>query len=135
MKSILGISILVSTTISFCGLPFLGCSDSGVEIGTVLGSFQYTAFDTTNAIVEQGELVLGKNESGRLAGRWSFTKSGSGELAGTISHDTIRVNLHPRFVDHNLILFGIMQGNTIRGTWTWIGFQGVIGRGTFEAVK
>ncbi len=127
--------ICLTLAICLSVLWFVACIDSGTDIGTVLGTFQYTAFDTANAVVDQGEILFGKKESGRLAGRWWFSKSGNGELAGTMRSDTIWVNLHPQFRDHNLILFGIMQGNMIRGQWTWIGLPGVMSEGTFEAIK
>ncbi len=53
-----------STTLALflLGLLLAGCTDSGLDIGTVLGPFQYTAFDSSNAVVERGSIVLGKSE-------------------------------------------------------------------------
>ena len=60
----------------------LGYADSGVGIGVVLGLFQYTAFDSTNAVIEHGKILLGKKESGLLAGRCGFPKAAAANWQG-----------------------------------------------------
>lgn len=121
------------------GLVFLGvlaCQDKGSEIdGEPLGVFRYTGFDSSQAVVDRGWLSLSVKDFRSVRGDWMLENTGSGQLAGFLSNDTLYIDLHPQYRDHNLILFGTLRGKYYRGIWSWIGFPGVMSSGTFEAVR
>lgn len=62
---------------------------------------------------------------------------GGGQLSGSRSGDTIRLNLNPHMNDNNVTLVGKIDesGNTLRGTWEWSTFTGVSATGRFAATR
>ena len=110
------------------------CKDTGTSHNRLyLGTFAYKASDTLEVVVAQGNITLYTDNS-KVTGYWRFDDGRSGELAGTASNGNIALNLNPRFVDNNLILQGILSGDTLAGNWQQIGFPGVTA-GTFLAVR
>jgi hypothetical protein len=119
----------------------IGCTDLGTNVdGTPLGYFAYTGYESTNVAIDRGWLYLtikdeAMTEPPGISGRWSLKNSGSGDLAGSLVNDTVWINLHPQFKDHNLILVGRLEGKRYWGIWQWIGFAGVMSKGTFVAIR
>ncbi len=109
------------------------------------GRFQYQAYDTSGTLIVQGWFTMTIIDSTNVQGEWHFNKVGNpsniglhygdGLLRGAFYHAGLSVGLNPNYVDNNVVLFGTIDGNSYSGTWQWIGFPGVINRGTFQAVK
>lgn len=114
----------------------LACEDNGSELdGEPLGVFRYTAFDSSLTVVDRGWLSLRMKNLQSVRGDWMLENTGSGQLAGFLNNDTLYIDLHPQYKDHNLILFGTLQGKYYHGIWSWLGFPGVMSSGTFEAMR
>jgi hypothetical protein len=58
---------------------------------------------------------------------------GKGTLEGTALGDTLFLNLNPGFADNNVLLSGVLHGGSFSGTWTWVGFPGILNQGTFRS--
>jgi hypothetical protein len=112
-----------------------------------VGSYAYSGYDAEGALVVTGRLELfaePEPKTGYL-GRWDFQAEpgvdrigpqvGQGNAWGTISFGTIHLNLNPGAADNNVMLAGTVIDGVFAGTWEWIGFFGVLKRGTFWAVK
>jgi len=112
-----------------------GCTDYGTAHGMPWGTYQYTGYDERGNVIDNGWLSLIINDSNEITGEWRLEKTGSGNLVGSIIEGRVVLNFHPDYVDHNLLLNGIVEGRTYRGEWSWIGFPGIIDQGPFEAYK
>jgi hypothetical protein len=123
----------------FMLLPVLllvcACRDQGTSFqGSVLGKFNYTAYDTLGTELYRGSIVLFQLDS-EITGTWKFEDGRSGELEGTIRDGDISLNLNPGYVDNNLLLQGSLSGSKFSGWWQQIGFPGIMGQGRFIALK
>ena len=56
-----------------------------------------------------------------------------GRFEGSLKGDALYLDLHPGWIDNNVILTGVMSGRLFFGEWAYIGFPGVINQGSFEA--
>jgi len=120
------------------------CSDSLIP-DTLPGEYNLTAFDSLGVKISQGSLTVNLISDSKIEGEWSFVQVGSnsyngfkfgdGKYTGTVSGDTVRINLNPDMIDDNINLFGIFSDGVIAGKWEWSTFVGVTTRGTFNAVK
>lgn len=109
------------------------------------GSYSYTSYDTLGTALVKGWFTMNFQDSSSVIGEWHFEKIrnpknigpqvGSGELVGGLNKDGIWINLNPQFIDHNLLLTGIMEDHTYSGEWVWISFIGPTNHGTFEAIQ
>jgi hypothetical protein len=109
------------------------------------GSYRYTSYDTTGAVLVRGWFTMDISDSNTISGEWHFAavdsaknigpQTGDGKLVGGIQGTTVWIELNPHYRDNNLGLHGTLQGNRFSGTWTWISFVGITNQGPFEAVK
>ncbi len=121
----------------------IGCSENPVADDLPTGAFRYIGYDTLGQAVVQGYLRIMLKDSSRLIGEWALVRvndgsaigpqTGSGVLDGSIDGTTMGLNLNPSMIDNNVLLSGTLQGNTYTGTWMYVGFPGVLNRGTFAA--
>lgn len=108
--------------------------------------YSTTIFDAAGQSIASGYLAFNSewDERAQLEGEWSFSPmqerdhinnpfTGTGHMEGTRHQDTLALNLHPGWVDHNLYLQGHFHGDSLSGQWTWVGFPGIIDRGRFAA--
>ncbi len=120
-----------------------GCSDDSVVHEYPAGAFRYAAYDTLGHTLVEGYLTITQADGDRVVGVWAMTRVGSsdmtgpqvgkGILEGSITGTTIRINLNPNMIDNNVLLSGVLNGNSYTGTWIYIGFPGLLNRGTFVA--
>jgi hypothetical protein len=125
-----------------CLLGINGCVSSGPAVPE--GAFAYTGRDSTGAVVVRGWLAMDPRTP-EFRGTWRLEttrdredigpQTGDGELTGTVRDGRVAVMLNPRFRDNNVDLSGTLEGNRIRGTWTYSTFAGPTNHGAFEAVK
>lgn len=107
--------------------------------------YNYKAYDNAGELGISGLLTLNFKDSPDLSGKWEFSSEndsldmgaqvGEGELEGTIQGDTLMINLHPGYADHNVFLQGKINKGEITGKWWWITFVGVTSQGTYTATK
>ncbi len=120
-----------------------GCKDNPVADDIPTGAFRYIGYDTLGQAVVQGYLRMALTDSNRIEGDWALVaiagestvgpQTGSGSLEGEIVGTTIRLNLNPQMIDNNVLLSGELRGNIYAGEWMFVGFPGVLNRGTFAA--
>lgn len=125
-------------------VSLFSCSDSLIP-DTLPGTYNLTAFDSLGVKISQGSLTVNLNNDSKMEGEWSFIQVGSnsdvgfkfgdGKYTGTVSGDTVRINLNPDMIDNNINLFGIFNDGVIAGKWEWSTFIGITAHGTFNAVK
>jgi hypothetical protein len=122
-------------------------SNPGTRIDSVIAipltSYNYVGYDASGREVVRGTLAFHLKDSVTVEGSWEFEATGStsnigpqvgkGTLGGSAYGDTLFLNLNPGFADNNVILSGVLSGGEFSGTWSWIGFAGVITQGTFRA--
>ncbi len=137
----------MKTLLLCCALVFvLGChTDSPLSSAPPAGAFQYTAFDSTGRAVASGWFTMTVQDSSHITGEWHFAKigtpsgigpqTGDGTLSGHISGGMLNIALNPGWADNNVFLYGPLSAGAYRGSWTWISFRGITGRGTFSSLK
>ena len=120
------------------------CTESPVD-AVPSGAFSFTQYDSLGTQRAAGWIKLVIADSSHISGEWHIAKVGmpastdaesnNGVLVGeTVNGQTI-LNLHPSFVDNNLILIGTLTGTRYTGIWQWITFAGVSDHGTFQAQR
>lgn len=145
----------VSVVLNLLTLLSWGClQDMGDPAGpgptggthAIEGRYAYAGYDKAGAQFVRGVLLIELEDSTELKGRWELQATrigsldgfgpqfGSGRLEGELSGDTVSMGLNPNYVDNNVVLFGRWSASEIAGTWEFIGFPGVLNRGTFRAV-
>ena len=117
-------------------------SDSDLEEFQT-GNYCYTAYDSNNKKLVNGRIELFFDSDSILKGNWDLSlvntnienhpHSGSGEIVGNLNNDTLWLNLHPGWADHNIILKGQYNNGEITGSWSYISFIGLTDGGNFEA--
>ncbi len=120
-----------------------GCKDNPVADDVPAGAFRYVGYDTLGHAVVRGYLRITLTDSARIIGEWALVRvndgsqigpqTGTGVLDGYINGTTIGLNLNPNMIDNNVLLSGVLQGNTYTGTWMYVGFPGILNRGAFAA--
>jgi hypothetical protein len=120
---------------------------------SLVGEYQYSGFDDKGIKITEGRLTVASVEPRRVGnetqtqikGSWELREvvhrdqigkqAGKGELIGGIVDGEIILDLNPNISDANVILKGKLDGNRLRGTWSFNGYAGPLSKGTFEAVK
>lgn len=135
MKIMLSLFALASVLVASC--------DHSVD-PRPLGSYRYTAYDSTGTLVVQGWLTMDLAKPDSVTGEWHFAavgtpknigpQTGDGHLVGKLTDSTLWIELQPQFRDNNLGLYGIVRGDRYFGTWTWISFIGPTNAGSFVAL-
>ncbi len=140
--------ITVALAVATALLAAAGCRDLGEGPGTTrqpvpAGTYSYTAFDSSNAVVVRGWFTLAYTDSVSVVGEWHFQavgnprnigpQVGADSLAGRLHGGTLSVNLQPHYMDNNVLLDGTLLGTGYAGTWSWISFIGLTSQGTFSA--
>ncbi|MFC2134373.1 hypothetical protein ACFLR4_01595 [Bacteroidota bacterium] len=131
------ISMAVLFTLSSCEL--VTSSDD------LSGTYSYSGYTENLTLIVSGSMELEINDDAEITGSWEFSavtpaddigpQIGRGELIGVIEDSVIMINLNPQNADNNVMLIGGQEGNNITGNWQYVGFQGVINEGKFEATK
>ncbi len=126
------------------GLTQFSCRDITVS-PSYETNYHYEAFDKNGKLGVSGLLTINFKDSPDLQGEWELSSEddsldmgaqvGEGQLEGTVQGDTIFINLHPGFADHNVILYGKIANDSLTGQWWWITFIGPTNQGTFVATK
>jgi hypothetical protein len=155
------LALVLSASLLSPGCADMGEPDDGTGIpvidgvgGYIVRSYAYSAYDTTGRLLVTGKLQIGIQDTGlvsrKIRGNWELARrpgidpgetgpqDGKGSLVGTLSGDEmdgISMNLNPSFVDNNVILHGSIGQSKITGTWSWIGYPGIIAEGPFTATS
>ena len=126
------------------GLTQFSCHDLNVS-PSYETKYQYEAFDNDGKLGVYGLLTINFKDSPDLQGKWEFfsendslemgAQIGEGQLEGSVQGDTISINLHPGYADHNVILHGKIANSSLTGQWSWITFIGPTNQGNFVATK
>ena len=58
---------------------------------------------------------------------------GDGQLSGSEDENGVQLNLNPGMMDNNVFLHAVVDGNTVRGGWTWSTIAGPRTEGRFTA--
>ena len=131
------------------GGNFVGLDDlsDGDQNRSNCGEYSYSGYDSQGTLIIRGALTIMREDTLRVTGTWKFEAAirdslgmfgpqvGSGNLVGSIHGDNIGLNLNPNYVDNNVLLAGTISYWGISGTWEYVGFPGVLNRGTFRAVR
>lgn len=127
----------------FSFLFFFSCSDDS-PTNSSFGSYKYTGYDSSGNKIISGYLWFESFDSSYVKGTWDFKllsnkdnfgpQIGRGQFEGMKdTRGSLRINLNPEWIDNNVLLDGSILISTYRGSWSYIGFPGVINKGTFEA--
>ncbi len=126
------LAILLSVTLGW------SCKDSETtavpSLPVPTGAFVYTSYDSTERIDETGWLLLNVSDPEHVTGTWLLSTRGTGDLRGSIENGKVVVDLYPGYSDNNYILDGMVQRGGYSGSWTQIGFAGIMASGRFEAL-
>jgi hypothetical protein len=127
----------------FTFLLVIGCTKENAVESTPPGALRYQAYDTAGTLLISGWLTLTIRDSAHIDGEWHFEKvndahnsgpqSGNGHLVGAFQEDVLSIDLNPGYIDNNVLLSGHLTQTAYDGTWTWIGFPGILNRGRFHA--
>ena len=126
------------------GLTQFSCRDLNIS-PSYEAKYHYEALDNDGKLGVSGLFTINFKDSPDLQGKWEFfsendslemgAQVGEGQLEGWVQGDTISINLHPGYADHNVILHGRIENKSISGQWSWITFSGPTNQGTFVATK
>jgi hypothetical protein len=139
MKAI--ILIILITAVSFIS----SCGDDS-STNSSMTTYKYTGFDSTGTKIISGYLWLESADSSMIKGRWAFKQVGTCQNIGPQigkgnfeghkdSRGSMNLNLNPGYIDNNVILDGSLLDAHYNGSWSYIGYPGIINLGTFEATK
>ena len=116
--------------------------DRSTSVGT---RYLYIGYDHLGKQIVKGLLTIVRGDSNSLSGTWQLEATGdpsgigpqvgSGRLIGAFGADRIWLGLNPDYADNNVMLMGRSLGPVIVGTWEYVGFPGVLARGTFRAIR
>jgi hypothetical protein len=122
----------------------VGCRGTTTE-WVPSGAFAYTSYDSSGTAVVAGWLTMDLSDSSAVTGEWHFRpigdperigpQTGAGELAGGFYDDQLSVDLHPGWIDSNILLCGTLEDDDYTGEWMWISFTGITNSGAFEAER
>lgn len=137
MKAIILIIVITAVSLlSSCG------EDSSTN--SSMTTYKYTGYDSTGNKIISGYLWVESTDSSIVEGRWNFKQigtcqnigpqTGKGNFEGhKDSRGSMNLNLNPGWIDNNVILDGSLLNSHYDGSWSYIGFPGIINRGGFEA--
>ncbi len=118
-------------------LAVLGCiTEPKSAPGPVDGVYTATAFRSDGSIETQGWVRITVRADSTVDGTWQLSDlSGDGKLVGWQDGDTLRMNLHPGWADHNFGISGAYSSGSINGRWEFIGIAGPMKGGRFVGTK
>ena len=90
-------------------------------------------YDSTGNNPVYGTITLNRSSTNYISGNWKLGNENNGKLSGSISNDSLSINLNPDMIDNNTILFGTTDGKTIKGRWYHSSYVGITNKGTFMA--
>lgn len=109
------------------------------------GGYDYTGFDSSEAVIVRGWLTLDVTNPAQVTGAWHLDpvgnrqnigpQTGDGRLEGSMAGDQLSLDLNPDAADNNVFLYGSIGGGAFRGSWSYSGFAGVLNEGSFEALQ
>lgn len=124
---------------------FSWCDDIITGPETPEGRYAYKGYDSTGVKIVTGWLKIELDDSVAVSGKWNFfnvgqpenigPQIGSGSLIGNYEKGKLSLDLNPNMRDNNVVLIGDYEEKKFEGEWMYIGFAGVLNRGTFKAVK
>ena len=127
----------------FVALASAGCGDATGPDAVPQGGYAYTGFDEDGTVVVQGWLTLDTHDPAHVTGTWHLEpvgnvpnlgpQTGDGRLTGQAQGNALVIDLNPGFADNNVVLDGRLGDGTYDGRWTYSGFAGPVGSGTFTA--
>ncbi len=137
---------LTALTIVLLILLFIAC-ESTTKSERIYEEFQpgiykYSGYNENDDLFVSGKLRIHFGEDSSLVGSWEMDAVagktdhpyfGQGDLGGGIDKDTLWCNLHPGWMDHNIILRGYYENGEITGEWSYISFIGYTSGGKFKA--
>jgi len=126
-------------------LLFSFCSEDS-STNSSLTTYKYTGYDSTGNKIISGYLWIDSVDSTVVKGRWDFKRVsneenlgpqiGRGNFEGIMMLGRMSFNLNPEMIDNNVILDGsTLLPRRFDGTWSYIGYPGVINLGRFEATQ
>jgi hypothetical protein len=135
------ILIIVITVVSFLS----SCGDDS-STNSSMTTYKYTGYDSTWNKIIIGYLWFDSVDSTVIKGRWDFKRLsneenlgpqiGKGNFEGITMLGRMSFNLNPEMIDNNIILDGsTLRPRRFEGTWSYIGYPGVINWGRFEATQ
>jgi hypothetical protein len=129
--------------ISFTFLILYSCSENNLSSPSTSEHYLYKSYDSTGALIAEGEFTIHHQETGEITGNWNFRERGNhrncgpqvgnGNLIGGIEDSIMWINLNPNFADNNCYLYGYRNQNMYTGEWQWITFAGITNKGNFTA--
>lgn len=133
----------ITTFFAFALYLFCSCGEDS-PTNSSSTTYKYTSYTENGNIIITGYLWIESVDSTTIMGRWDFKLVGSEENLGPQigkgnfegqkdSRGSMQINLNPGFIDNNVILDGSLLNLDYNGTWSYIGFPGVINSGSFEA--
>lgn len=130
----------------FVAFPDLAGTGGRQREDTVRASYQYYGYARHGSLLVVGTMTLMFSDSLEVNGTWDLRsvggdpvpgigpQVGTGKLVGSMQGKMITISLNPDYVDNNVFLSGTVSDTGITGTWEFVGFPGVMNRGTFRAV-
>ncbi len=122
------------------GFAFFACQGT---LGPSEDEYNYRAYDQSGKLVVTGTLKFEQLDIKGVKGSWQLRNvNGSdmtgiseafGVFEGSLKGDALYLDLHPGWRDNNVILQGLLSGDSYRGEWAYIGYPGVLNEGNFEA--
>jgi hypothetical protein len=108
--------------------------------------YKYTGYDSSWNKIITGYLWVDSIDSVEVKGRWDFKlvnteenfgpQIGSGNFEGhKDTRGSMQINLNPDLIDNNVVLDGSLLNSHYDGSWSYIGFPGLINCGRFEAIQ
>lgn len=109
------------------------------------GNYSYKGFNIAGELIADGTLFINYLDSNKVEGNWSIRnvrncvvcgpQYGSGYLTGSITNDSLFINLNPNTPQNYVELVGEIKDNMFIGDWRW--FESVVNsnRGTFRAAR
>jgi len=100
------------------------------------GKYAVTALREDGSIETKGWIELSVAGDGSISGTWQLEGlDGDGRLVGRQEGETISLDLHPDWADHNFLMNGTRRDGTISGRWEFVGIAGPMKGGTFVATR
>ncbi|MFZ5517625.1 MAG: hypothetical protein ACOY90_13340 [Candidatus Zhuqueibacterota bacterium] len=128
-------------------LALLACAGENALDSLALqeNRYSYSGYDSTGVKIVQGWIEFQTTDSSTVVGQWELSpvgnpqqigpQTGSGELSGGQVDGRIYMDLNPTYRDNNVVLEADYNREKLDGEWSYIGFPGVLNRGSFKAVR
>lgn len=126
-----------------------GCSTNcGTECRELIyGKYYYTISDSNDTKLIEGVINLSDIDGEKIGGTYSKDKiynddfpgykSMQGFFSGNVDVKEKKgfINTNPKLADNNILLNFEIKKDTLVGKWTYSTMRGIVGRGSFYAVK